>query len=132
MDIYTILIIILGAVMVLYYQAKLKNSADTLDPETFKQKWQQDSGIVIDVRTEREHKSARLDITDHNYDITGRDFTKKIEELDKNKIYYLYCRTGSRSGKAARVMKNNGFKQVYNIGGLQKLLNAGFNKQTGN
>ncbi|NGP75800.1 rhodanese-like domain-containing protein [Balneolaceae bacterium YR4-1] len=118
--------------MVLYYGAKLKNSGETLDPETFKEKWKQDSGVVIDVRTKSEHKGERLDITDHNYDITDSEFSEQIEQLDKSKTYYLYCRTGSRSGRAARMMEQNGFEHVYNIGGLQKLLNAGFNKQSGN
>lgn len=131
MDFYTIIIIIIGAAMILYYRAKLKNSGETLDADTFKQKWQENSGVVIDVRTEGEHKSARLDITEHNFDITGSDFTRQIEQLDKSKNYYLYCRTGSRSGRAARVMEQKGFERVYNIGGLQMLLNAGFKKQTG-
>ncbi len=128
MDIYTIIIIIIGAAMVLYYQARLKNSANSLSPGEFKEKWKQDSGVVIDVRTEAEHKSARLDITDHNFDIMKGDFNKKIDQLDPGKNYYLYCRSGSRSGKALRLMKSKGFEQVYNIGGLQQLLNAGFKK----
>ncbi|WP_249066645.1 rhodanese-like domain-containing protein [Halalkalibaculum roseum] len=132
MDFYTIILIVIAAVMVLYYGAKLKNSGETLDPETFKEKWKQDSGVVIDVRTKSEHKGERLDITDHNYDITDSEFSEQIEQLDKSKTYYLYCRTGSRSGRAARMMEQNGFEHVYNIGGLQKLLNAGFNKQSGN
>jgi len=131
MDIYTIIIIILGAAMVLYYQAKLKNAGDRLDAEAFKEKLEQDSGIVIDVRSEGEHKAASLDITDHNIDVMQSNFNKKIEQLDRDKNYYLYCRSGNRSGKAQRLMKGKGFQRVYNIGGLQQLLNAGFNKKTG-
>lgn len=132
MDFYTIILIIIAATMVLYYRAKLKHSGETLDPGSFKQRWKQDPGIVIDVRTEGEHKAERLDITDYNYDITSSDFTEQIEQLDKSKTYYLYCRTGSRSSRAAGLMEQKGFERVYNIGGLQKLLNAGFKKQSGN
>ncbi|MDX1585373.1 MAG: rhodanese-like domain-containing protein [Balneolaceae bacterium] len=132
MDFYTIVVIIIGAALILYYRARLINSGERLDPESFKQKWEQDSGIVIDVRTEGEHNSERLEITDYNFDITKSNFTDKVEQLDHDKNVYLYCRTGSRSGKAARLMEKKGFDKVYNIGGLQDLTKAGFNKQTGN
>jgi phage shock protein E len=129
MDIYTIIIILIGAAMVLYYQAKLKNSGERLDPQAFKEKLEQEAGTVIDVRTKGEHKAASLKITDQNIDIMQSDFNKQIEQLDKDRNYFLYCRSGSRSGKAQRIMKNMGFDRVYNIGGLQQLLNAGFDKK---
>lgn len=129
MDIYTIIIIILGAAMILYYQAKVKNSEGRLDPEAFREKLSNNSGVVIDVRTEAEHKDASLDITDRNIDIMKGNFKDKIEKLDRDKTYYLYCRSGNRSGKALRLMKSKGFEEVYNVGGLQKLLHSGFNKK---
>lgn len=35
-------------------------------------------------------------------------------ELDKNKDIILYCRTGNRSGQAAKILSENGFTKVYN------------------
>lgn len=129
MDIYTIIIIIVGAAMILYYQAKVKNSEGRLDPDEFREKLNRDSGVVIDVRSKAEHSDASLEITDRNIDIMKGDFEKKIEKLDRNKTYYLYCRSGNRSGKALRIMKSKGFEDVFNIGGLQELLHSGFNKK---
>ena len=39
-------------------------------------------------------------------------------ELDVNKPVILYCASGARSGMAAQMMLANGFKDVYNLGGL--------------
>lgn len=33
-----------------------------------------------------------------------------------------YCRSGSRSGMATSMLKQNGIKEVYNGGGLEDLL----------
>ncbi|MDZ7680804.1 MAG: rhodanese-like domain-containing protein [Fodinibius sp.] len=49
----------------------------------------------------------------------------QLKSLDKDKTYYLYCRTGNRSGQAAELMVENGFDNVYNIGGYQDLVDAG-------
>ncbi|NIT60686.1 MAG: rhodanese-like domain-containing protein [Aliifodinibius sp.] len=100
-----------------------------IPPQKFKELLQEGPGVVIDVRTKSEYSSGHLKKTDHNYDISSSDFEENIEKLDKDKNYFLYCRTGARSGRAAQIMKRNGFENVYNIGGLQSLVNAGFEKE---
>lgn len=37
---------------------------------------------------------------------------------DKNATYLLYCRSGRRSGVAAGTLAGNGWKNVYNFGGI--------------
>lgn len=37
---------------------------------------------------------------------------------DKNATYLLYCRSGRRSGIAAGILSANGWKNVYNFGGI--------------
>lgn len=128
MDALTV-IILMGVAVALFYLNKLKNSKDMIPPQKFKELLQEGPGVVIDVRTKSEYNSGHLKKTDYNYDISSSDFEENIEKLDEDKNYYLYCRTGARSGRAAQVMKRNGFKNVYNIGGLQSLVNAGFEKE---
>jgi rhodanese-related sulfurtransferase len=41
----------------------------------------------------------------------------KIENLDRNKHYVVYCRSGIRSLKAVHWMLENGFKKVQNLTG---------------
>ena len=40
--------------------------------------------------------------------------------LPKDKILYVYCRSGQRSGAAVRMLKELGYEQVYNIGGIMQ------------
>jgi len=46
-------------------------------------------------------------------------FLSEINKLDKNKTYYIYCRSGNRSGQACHIMESLGFVKTYNlIGGM--------------
>lgn len=92
----------------------------------FKEMIEKERGIVIDVRTKQEYNAGHLKITDAQYDFLNGEFQDQIENFDKNKTYYLYCRTGNRSGQAARIMQKEGFKNVFNVGGFEELAEAGF------
>jgi len=47
-------------------------------------------------------------------------YTKAAIQLDKSKPVYLYCRSGNRSSKSAKILKEKGY-EVYNIlGGFNK------------
>ncbi|MGK7369403.1 MAG: rhodanese-like domain-containing protein, partial [Candidatus Halalkalibacterium sp. M3_1C_030] len=65
-------------------------------------------------------------LADYNSDFLNGDFEAGLDSLSQNETYYLYCRTGNRSGQAAEMMKQRGFKRVYNVGGFQELVNSGF------
>ena len=41
----------------------------------------------------------------------------ELEKLDKTKNYYVYCRSGNRSGQACAIMKNLGFDKAFNLQG---------------
>jgi rhodanese-related sulfurtransferase len=42
-----------------------------------------------------------------------------IEQLDPEKSYYVYCRSGNRSGQACAIMNAKGIAKAYNlIGGV--------------
>lgn len=92
----------------------------------FKKMLKEDPGIIIDVRTKKEYDEGHLKKTDLLYDYREIDFEDNIDQLEKDKTYYLYCRSGNRSGKAARMMRKKGFENVYNIGGFEDLAGAGF------
>ena len=46
------------------------------------------------------------------------DFLYEVNQLDKSKSYFLYCRSGNRSGQACRYMKESGFNTYNLIGGM--------------
>lgn len=97
----------------------------TISAPEFQQQKEQQSGIVIDVRTQEEYDEGHLAEADRHYNLLNRDFEAQLDLLDKNETYYLYCRSGNRSGQAAELMVKNGFTNVYNIGGFQDLVDAG-------
>ncbi len=121
----TTVIILVGVAFALFYLNKLKNSKNMIPPQKFKELLEEESGVIIDVRTSGEYDSGHLKRTDFNFDVSA-GFEEKIKDLDKDKNYFLYCRTGARSGRATQIMKRNDFENVYNIGGLQNLMKAGF------
>lgn len=76
-----------------------------------------DSSIVmIDVRTPGEVQAGYIDGADMFIDFNG-DFQGGIANLDKNKTYLVYCQSGGRSSRAAKVMEAAGFAHVYNLQG---------------
>jgi len=97
-----------------------------ISSEEFRQKRESNSGVVIDVRTQEEYDDGHLKITDAQHNWLNGDFHNAVEEMDKSETYYLYCRSGNRSGQAARMMKKKGFENVYNVGGFDDLVSAGF------
>ncbi|MDZ7680805.1 MAG: rhodanese-like domain-containing protein [Fodinibius sp.] len=122
-----IIVILVVVAVALFYFNKVKNGM--IPPQKFKELLNKESGIIIDVRTPDEYRNGHLKKSDYNFDISSPDFKDKIKKLDKDKNYFLYCRSGARSGRAAKEMKRNGFENVYNVGGLQSLLGAGFEKE---
>jgi rhodanese-related sulfurtransferase len=78
-----------------------------------------ENAVILDVRTEDEFNEGFI-ANAINIDIhSGQDFVNEIETLDKNKNYYVYCRSGMRSAKACEIMNQLGFENAYNlIGGI--------------
>jgi rhodanese-related sulfurtransferase len=75
--------------------------------------------VLIDVRTAGEFASGSLKDA-KNIDVMSPDFARQISTLDKSKDYFLFCRSGNRSGQACSIMAGQGFK-VYNLkGGLDE------------
>lgn len=102
-----------------------KKAPVRLTAQEFQKKVKQQPGIIIDVRTQEEYDAGHLAAVDQHHNLLNGDFKAQLKSLDKDKTYYLYCRSGNRSGQAAQLMIQNGFNNVYNIGGYQDLVDAG-------
>jgi rhodanese-related sulfurtransferase len=94
-------------------QAQVKNLAQTDVAKVLKT----EKATLVDVRTEGEVASGYIKGTTVFADVNSGDFSTKISKLDKSKTYIIYCRSGARSNKAANMMVQNGFKNVYNLNG---------------
>lgn len=99
---------------------KTKKNYEDVNAATFNKLIRETNGIILDVRTPAEFKQSAIDGA-INIDSMGSNFAEKIKELDKNKTYFVYCRSGNRSGSACKLMGNAGFENLYNLsGGLMK------------
>ena len=122
-----VLMLIIGIIitgMIMFSFLSRSNGID-ISAEEFKEKMEEERGVVIDVRSKMEYEEGHLTATDELIDFNAGEFHNTVDSLDKNKTYYLYCRSGNRSGQAARLMKSKGFENVYNVGGFDDLAQSG-------
>jgi len=88
---------------------------ENLDSKTFDQLLKEDdNAVLIDVRTPMEHRMIRIP-NSLLIDIYNPAFLEEIDKLERDKNYYLYCRSGNRSYIAGTEMIKMGFKKVYNL-----------------
>ncbi|WP_204346436.1 rhodanese-like domain-containing protein [Psychroserpens algicola] len=75
---------------------------------------------LVDVRTPAEHKSGYIEHA-QNIDLTSPTFDEDIVKLDKTKPVVVYCKSGGRSAKCSKKLKEAGFVKIYDLeGGLEK------------
>ncbi|HCL55787.1 MAG TPA: rhodanese-like domain-containing protein [Spirochaetia bacterium] len=108
----------------------------TLSAEDFKIELEKMSGdpqtVLLDIRTLPEYKSGALQNAEL-LDFYSDTFAQQLNALDKNKTYFIYCRSGNRSGQTMKMMEKAGFKRVYELGGgINSWLAKGYNTITVN
>ena len=85
--------------------------------------------VLLDVRTQPEidegvfaHEDAMFDMLDFYH----AEFKAQLAQLDKEKTYVVYCRSGNRSGQTLKMMNAMGFSHVYDVeGGITAWRDAG-------
>jgi UPF0176 protein len=94
-----------------------------LEPQEFREMKDREDVVILDVRSDYEHKlghfknALRLDI--ENF----RDFPEKVKELEhlKGKKVLTYCTGGIKCEKASAFLLEQGFEDVYQLhGGIIK------------
>lgn len=90
---------------------------EDLDATAFKTGMEQNkNAVVLDVRSLPETRSGKIKGA-AVIDFMSPGFAAAVAKLDKEKHYYLYCRSGNRSARACRLMAEQGFKHLYNLKG---------------
>ena len=69
---------------------------------------------IIDIRPHIDFKREHIPRA-NNLDYDGHHFQEKVEKLDKNKKYIIYCKSGVRGEYFMGKMKESGFLGAYNI-----------------
>ena len=72
--------------------------------------------IIIDVRTKEEYTESHIKSSINiPYDEINKD-----SNIDKDKVVFVYCRSGVRSKKANDTLKNLGY-EVYDLGAFNSI-----------
>ncbi len=73
--------------------------------------------IIVDVRTKDEYLEKHIP----GAILLPLDSIEKEAEtilVDKSGTYFVYCRSGSRSSSAAKILVNLGYENIYDLGGI--------------
>lgn len=91
---------------------------ESLIQTEFISKIKQDSEniVILDVRTKEEFEEYNINGS-INIDYYSDNFKQQLNQLDKNKTYLIYCRSGNRSGETLKIMEDLGFKIIYDLNG---------------
>lgn len=117
----SVLVVILIVGYILF--SRFAQGGDTMTPEEFVAAYQPDH-LLIDARTPREYEASHLEGA-INMNVLASDFRDLARELPKDQPVYIYCASGTRSGRAAGILEAMGFPAVYNVGGMDALAAAG-------
>ncbi|WP_422358550.1 rhodanese-like domain-containing protein [Reichenbachiella sp.] len=92
--------------------------ANQLSAEAFKAQIEneENSFKVLDLRTDEEVATGMVPGAEQ-LDFLSDDFDSKLRALNKENTYYIYCKSGGRSGKTLNQMTELGFKKVYELEG---------------
>jgi rhodanese-related sulfurtransferase len=98
-----------------------KKNMDLTQKEWAAKLAQDSNAMILDVRTPEECREGIIPNALQIDIYQGQGFVYKVEELDKSKNYYVYCKAGGRSAQACNIMNQLGFENTYNlIGGMMQ------------
>jgi len=70
--------------------------------------------MILDIRTPMEFNASRIEGA-INIDFYAKDFVDQLKELDKDKAYFVYCRSGNRTGQSMRIFESLGFREIVHL-----------------
>ena len=112
---FPIIIIIL---LCLYVFGSCKNDFKTVDVKEFEELIKKDNVTILDVRTDDEFKSGHIEKA-INIDYESKDFIKNCKEkLNKDNTIAIYCQSGYRSNKSAKLLTKENFTVINLKGGI--------------
>ncbi|USE35600.1 rhodanese-like domain-containing protein [Endozoicomonas sp. SCSIO W0465] len=91
--------------------------------DSYDKAWErvQNGALLVDVRTPAEYSAGHLTGA---INIPFQDIVEGLAQrnIPRETDIVLYCRSGSRSGKAQKALVNVGYQRALNAGGYEQLL----------
>lgn len=78
---------------------------------------------LYDVRTPQEYAAGHFENAE-NWSLKDMQ-AGNLPEVPKTTMIYVYCQSGNRSSQAARLLKDAGFSNITDLGGLQDVQKIG-------
>ena len=110
-------LILLGLVAFISCQSQSASTITKIDKTYLEQNVIGQDVQLIDVRTIEEYEAGRIDDAVNFNIIDSDNFLMQIKNLDKDQPVYLYCKMGGRSSRAAELLKEEGFTQIFDYAG---------------
>lgn len=101
----------------LFGTKKLSDNIVLLDPSAFSKAIADKEIQLVDVRTPNEYQGGHIGNAINIDFFNPVKFEKSFATLNKEMPLYIYCRSGSRSKKAAKKLLNMGFSKIFDLKG---------------
>ncbi|MBQ9239173.1 MAG: rhodanese-like domain-containing protein [Treponema sp.] len=113
-----LLYIVAGVIAVLLILGNRKSGAEKITPQDVKAKIDaHETYLLLDVRTPQEYATGHIPTA-----ILLPDYEVKenapVRIPEKDTYIIVYCRSGARSAKAARILISLGYTNVHDMGGI--------------
>lgn len=112
----TIVLSLLFAITLTNCNNEVQSEIKVISPEEMQTLLELDDVQIVDVRTPEEYKNGFIQ-NSQNIDFSSPTFDEDITRLDKTKPVILYCKSGGRSAKCTKKLKDAGFVKIYDLNG---------------
>lgn len=72
---------------------------------------------LVDVRSAEEYQGGHIDGA---INVPVSELASRLAEIPKDKPVVVYCHSGMRSSKAKTVLRDSGYKDVYDLGAMSR------------
>ena len=103
------------SILLLFISGLSGQSKTLLSAPEFQEKIKDTVVQILDVRTSQEYNAGHITHAFLADWLNEKQFRERVEHLDKTRPLFVYCGSGVRSSDAAKWLRNNGFKQVYEL-----------------
>jgi rhodanese-related sulfurtransferase len=104
--------------MIKFLKSLFQKNYEDCDGREFKARLNENTNaLLLDVRSASEFKSGTIKGA-KNSNMLSPSFSSEIRTMDPTKTYFVFCRSGSRSGTAANMMSKIGLKVINLKGGI--------------
>jgi len=113
---FWVALVILGFYM-MYQKGWILTNFKSVEVKVAYDMMQSDEGnlTILDVRTPQEYKEGHIA---NSQLVPLQALASNLSMVDKSKTVLVYCRSGSRSVSASRILSDNGFTVINMKGGL--------------